>query len=281
MIASRGIIQPVLLAERVLDELGIDNPGDLEHLDLIAWERGALIQERHLDGAEARVTVAGRRAVITVSTAIKDIRRKRFSIAHELGHFEIHRRSILLALCLSDDLNDWGEQQLSTNREREANEFAAALLLPERFFSPLCLNPEPSIDYLTELADCFNVSLTATALRYVQFCDEPVAVVFSQDNRIKWFQGSKDFKELGEELGVFVDVRSRLDPSSGAVKFFQGHPIPVGWRRVDASAWFRPGRYRTNATIQEQSIAMPSYNAVLTVLWVDDDIEPKQGFMWH
>ena len=39
---------------------------------------------------------------------------------------------------------------------------------------------------------------------------------------------------------------------------------PPGWRNT----MFNP-----DATIYEQSWSMPSYNAVLTLLWVADDIE--------
>ena len=81
-------------------------------------------------------------------------------------------------------------------QEQEANQFAAALLLPERFFKPLCRKKEPSLDLMADLADSFDVSLTATALRYLQFCNEACAVVFSRDGIIQWFRGSKYFDPL-------------------------------------------------------------------------------------
>ena len=271
------MLNPIYAAERVLNELGINSPKDLERIELIAWARGALVREKHLDGAEARLTVLGKRAVITISTTIRDPRRKRFSIAHELGHLELHRRWSSLMPCLSEDIDNWGDLRRSgADLEQEANEFAAALLLPERFLAPLCRGQDPSLDHVAELAEAFNVSLTATALRYLDFCDEPIAVVFSQDGRVKWFRGNKHF----EELGLFVEVRSRLDPSSHAALFFQGRTIPTGPKQVDASAWLAPGRYRPDARIQEHSVAMPNYNAVLTLLWIDDDIEDDEDFVW-
>ncbi len=266
---------PHHVAERVLDKLSITRREDLQLLEYIAWERGALVQERHLDGSEARITITGRKAIITISTIIIDPRRKRFSIAHELGHLEMHRYKNNLALCTSQDLNDWGLKQGEVNLEQEANEFAAALLLPERFFAHLCRREEPSLDFIAELAETFNVSLTATTIRFLHFCGEPCAVVFSQDRNIRWFHGSKEFKDID----VFIDVRSRLDPSSLAISFFQKGTIQKNPKRVSASAWFTPGQYRQDATIREQSWAMPSYNAVLTLLWVDDDIE-EDGLIW-
>lgn len=267
---------PIYVAEQVLNELGVNGPDDLLLLDLIAWERGALVRRQQLDGAEARLTVLENCAIITVSTAVEDPRRVRFSITHELGHLEMHRNRRAVVLCLTEDIDEWDPRRAGTRLEQEANEFAAALLLPERFFAPLCKGQDPSLHHIAELADTFNTSLTATALRYLEFCEEPVAVVFSQDRSIKWFRGNQYF----EDLDVFVDVRSRLDPSSLAVLFFRGRTIPADPRPVDASTWFAPGRYRSDARIQEQSWAMPNYNAVLTLLWIDDDIEEEDIFAW-
>jgi hypothetical protein len=259
----------VAAAERVLNEVGITRVEDLSLLELIAWERGALVRSTYLTGAEARIAMAGERAIITVSTTVRDSRRRRFSVAHELGHLEMHRTEGGLAFCVSTDIDEWPSHQADAGREQEANQFAAALLLPERFFKPLCRKKEPSLDLVAELADRFDVSLTATALRYLQFCNEACAVVFSRDRDIQWFRGSKYF----DELRVFIPVARPLDQSSLAASFFQGDSLRTTRTRVYASTWFAPGRYNSDATIYEQSWSMPSYNAVLTLLWVADDIE--------
>jgi IrrE N-terminal-like domain len=259
----------VAAAERVLNEVGITGLEELSFLELIAWERGALVRSKYLAGAEARIAIAGERAIITVSTAVRDPRRRRFSVAHELGHLEMHRTECGLALCSSEDIGDRQSQRADAGQEQEANRFAAALLLPERFFKPLCRKKEPSLNLIAGLADTFDVSLTATALRYLQFCNEACAVVFSRDGTIKWFRGSKYF----DELKVFIPVARRLDQSSLAASFFQGDTLPMSRIHVYASTWFAPGRYNRDATIYEQSWSMPSQNAVLTLLWVADDIE--------
>jgi hypothetical protein len=264
---------PRAAAERVLHEVGVVHQADLRLLELIAWERNALVQYKHIDGAEARLAVVGEKAIITVSTTIEDPYRQRFSIAHELGHLEMHRSNNSLELCTGEDIDNWRSRRASATREQEANEFASALLLPEQFFSPLCRKKEPSLDLIGELADNFQVSLTATALRFVYFCTEPCAVVFSQHGIITWFQGSKDF----EDLGLFIDVSSRLDRSSYAARFFQGDSIPSARQRVSASSWFTSGRYRKDASIYEQSWPMPKYDAVLTLLWIFDVIDDEES----
>lgn len=263
---------PYNSAQRLIDELGINERSDLELLEQIAWERGALITEKKLDGAEARIVMAGRKAIITISSTIDNPHRRRFSIVHELGHLEMHRQEKKLALCTNGDMDDWASRRSNMNLEQEANEFASVFLMPDKFFAPLCEDGEPSLNLIADLAEKFNTSLTATALRYIHFAIDACAIVYSKDGRIKWFRGNKEF----DELGLFVDVRSKLDPDSMASKYFLGRSLPDRQRSVPASAWLVSGRYRQDATIREQSWPMPRYNSVLTLLWVDDDIEDNE-----
>jgi hypothetical protein len=206
------------------------------------------------------------KAIITISTRVTDYCRRRFSIAHELGHLEIHRHGSGLVLCTETDIDNWCPPGEDTTVEQEANAFAAALLLPEQFFATLCQQGDPSLDLIAELADQFQVSLTATALRYVRFSREPCAIVYSHEGYIKWFRASRDF----EDLGLFVNVRSPLHPSSFASFVAKKDLTRATPERVEASAWLAPGQYRSDATVKEQSWAMPGYNAVITLLWADD-----------
>jgi Zn-dependent peptidase ImmA (M78 family) len=268
---------PIAAAERVLDELAISSIDDLQLLEEIAWARGALVRYKNLGGVEARLMAIGRPAIITVSSSINDPRRQRFSIAHELGHLEMHRYKTTLNTCTTEQINylcsDKTGNRTSDDLEHEANTFASELLLPKRFFAPLCIGRDPSFDLISNLANEFNASLTATALRYVCSIDEPIAIVYSEGNRIKWFQGSKSFEEIREELRFFIDVRSQLDASTLAAFFFRNRSIPPGIKPVKASAWFTPGDYTEVATIKEHSVSMPNYDAVLTLLWIDEEID--------
>lgn len=263
------MVTPEFFAERVLDQLGINRPQDLLRLDEIAWARGALVSERHLEGAEARLCMFGRKAVITVSTTVANPQRRRFAIAHELGHFEMQHKADVTRLCSNDDFNSWRPGSPKFGLEVLANQFAAALLMPERFFAHRCKQGSPSLDHIETLAREFDTSLTATGIRYVAFSEEPVALVYSESGHIRWFQGSPNF----EKLELFIEVGSCLDSSTLADRIFDGQIVPRTSKRVPASAWFTPGGYRADAHVVEQSWGMPSYNAAVTLIWIDDDIE--------
>ncbi len=76
----------------VLKELGVTEPSEID-VDAIAWSLGVRVKYRPLDGCEARITGNGDKAIITVNSR-SSRRRKRFSVAHELGHWKYDRGRI-------------------------------------------------------------------------------------------------------------------------------------------------------------------------------------------
>ena len=261
---------PELAAERVIKALGISSIEDLYLTNEIAWERGGLVLEEALSGAEARLIISHPRSMITISTNILDLNRRRFGASHEIGHLEMHRGERHVFNCSKDDLDSGGiKERISPTLENEANEFASRLLMPERFFAPLCKDAELDLYSIGELAHRFRVSLTAAALRFIQVSCEPLAIVISSNGVIRWFEGNKDFYELG----LFVDVAERLRRETLAIRAFQGASIPTKPSQVPISAWMRPGRYSPRATLSEQSLAMPNYKSVLTLLWINEVID--------
>ena len=253
---------PAAVAEKILNELSINSPAALQRLEDIAWVRGAEVRYAPLSGAEGRLIVNRGKGIITISFTVSNPQRKRFSIAHELGHFEMHRQRSSLFLCSIDDINDGAVKNAVNKMEREANEFASAFLLPERIFEPLCDEEDPSLDRIAELADKFNTSLTATALRFIRFTQEPVAVVYTVDQYINWVGRSAQL----EELGLFIESRRRLHSTSMAARQSQRQ------QHVPADIWFDEGKFDNDAQIVEHSRQMRNHNAVLTLLWLDEDI---------
>lgn len=95
--------------------------------------------------------------------------RQRFTIAHELGHYLLHREKMEMFIdktyyALRDEKSTKGEYQM----EKEANAFAAALLMP----SSLVLEEVKKINFdladdssLRKLANKFNVSTQAMSFR--------------------------------------------------------------------------------------------------------------------
>jgi hypothetical protein len=122
--------------------------------------------------------------------------RTRFSIAHELGHFYLdHHRARLVRGAKAHPSR--AEFVTDVLVEREADSFAAHLLLPESIFSPLANRSVPSLSHAKFLRTTFNTSLTATLIRLVEVSHFPCAVVGLRDDKISWFRCSTPLVDVG------------------------------------------------------------------------------------
>lgn len=90
-------------------------------------------------------------------------KRQRFTVAHEIGHFLLHRDQI--GTGISDDV--LYRSTLSDRREAEANRIAADLLMPEHLIAEgLAKARELEVeDEVLYLAEAFDVSEAAMKIR--------------------------------------------------------------------------------------------------------------------
>ena len=172
-------------AEIILQDLGITEPNEID-LEAIAWIQGARIRYRKLESCEARIIGHGDRAIITVNEQSSP-RRQRFSVAHELGHWKWHRGRLLV--CRADEIGngDTSRPQI----ERTADEFAADLLMPNYLFLPISGSfRKLTFKTVSEIADTFDVSRTAAAIRLVETGHAPSLLVCHSYQGRKWFTRS-------------------------------------------------------------------------------------------
>ena len=90
--------------------------------------------------------------------------RKRFTIAHEFGHYILHRHQQDLFECGDDDIETGDNNERDI--EAEADLFASTLLMPLDDFRRQVDGQPISFDLLGHCADRYGVSLTAAALRW-------------------------------------------------------------------------------------------------------------------
>jgi Zn-dependent peptidase ImmA (M78 family) len=256
---GKNFLLPSSKAEEIIKNLQIREPAEIQVRD-IAMERGAFVRERLLEGSEARLVRKGSLGIITVNSGISVEGQKRFAIAHELGHFELHTASQLI-LCTEQDMYVWNENKA---QEIEANEFAANILMPEEIFRRYIKPGRPNLDTVKELSSEFRTTLTATALRYVQLSIEPCAVAVSKDGVIKWYKKSTSFN-------FHVKVGEKLSLSTYASDFYDGVNMPPQPQKAPAYAWLA-GDFDEDAEIFEHSTALASYGVVISLLWVCDEI---------
>jgi hypothetical protein len=163
---------PRELARGLHADFKIEAPSEIE-VDLMAWHRGASVHWRPSGPADARAVIVGSRATLAIASHMRGTPRSRFSIAHELAHFLLHRDFDCL-----DRLHTPGAALDPRARavEFQADDFASELLLPERLARARCAAvPSPSLAHLDALARDFRVSLTVAGFRWPKWTDRPCA----------------------------------------------------------------------------------------------------------
>lgn len=122
-------------------------------------------------------------------------RRRRYTVAHELGHFlnERHRPTSEYGFdCTAEDMRSPRRSGLRQQQEREANTFAIEVLTPRRLLTRH-LKPPAELDHALEIAQRFDISREAAARRYVALHDECIAAVFSRGDRIRYIEKPDGF----------------------------------------------------------------------------------------
>jgi IrrE N-terminal-like domain len=238
----------------------------------IAIQRGIEVSEDDAEGYTGMLLVVDGEALISVKRAIREPSRKRFTVAHELGHFTIPGHITArqtMYQCSDKDISCFGR---SLNREVEANLFAAELLMPEEHFRKRVQHEDVSKPLLDDLCAEFGTSLTATGIRCVTFKPE-YAMVYSENARIGWFH-------IGEEFKYFLDIRpgSSVHNDSFAYDFFKGTPMPDSFKEVPSHAWTGDSRLRNTSKVMEMSIGSSTYNHVLTFLFVDHEEDDEDAY---
>src|SRR5438128_1930962 len=122
-----------VFAEALVSEFGNDCGSRLED---VAADIGAKIVEidsANFDGLLVRVANTNR-GRIGLSRQIPVAGRKRFTVAHELGHYVLGHGSEVIR-CRPVDVENW-DPKLHQD-ERDANTFAAEILMPAAVIRPL------------------------------------------------------------------------------------------------------------------------------------------------
>lgn len=253
-----GNRKAISAAKEIIEQLNIRKPSEIL-IEEIAWTLGITITNKPLQGSIARLLRIGEEAIIRVSNRVKEGGQRRFAIAHEVGHFKLHKSTSQVETCNNRDIATWNGE---CGHEAEANSFASELLMPEKLFADKCDVSKVSFDEILPIAKEFQTSLTATTLRFVQFCPESCAIIVSEGGKIKWHMKSSYCKS-------WINNGIQLDKRTLAYEYFADRNIPENMEEIDAEAWLS-SHYGKNE-IWEHSIAMPSYNAVLTLLWIPVD----------
>jgi Zn-dependent peptidase ImmA (M78 family) len=247
--------------ERLLKSLGIERPEEID-LEAVAWSIGAKVKYRPLKSCEARICGYGDRAIISVDSN-RMPQRKRFSVAHEIGHWTYHKGQLLV--CRASDIGSFGGfRKGAVSPEFVADQFASELILPSYILTPI-LKQFKALNLKTvgEISTAFKASKTATAIRLVQSNQFHAMLVCHGRNGRRWFLRPPCVPDRWFPQDDLDRDSYAFDTLFGS-KQEQVHP-----RKIGAEAWFdrsEANRYE----MFEHTFPLPN-DEVLTLLTFTDE----------
>lgn len=149
------------LAKLVREHWNLGN-GPIDNLQYALQSNGIIVTgfrdvDTDIDAFSQQITIDGKVVyIIALAIGSKPIERLRFDMAHELGHILMHM--------WGEDNEDISKDEFNA-REKQANMFASALLLPKETFSKSVLAYPTNIDYYLALKKKWKVSMQAMMYR--------------------------------------------------------------------------------------------------------------------
>ena len=248
---------PGARAAKLWARYGFTTPADLVLEDL-AFALGVVVLEGRLDSADARLIRRGEKGLIRVKEDIPERGRKRFAVAHEIGHWVLHQAVSQVLSCTSEDMVAGYK---GSAPEIEANYFAAELLMPEGLYRQRAGTTTPSAELLRELANYFQTSLTATVVRFVEVAEDGCAMVLTENGQVRWWRASERFD------GFWLDAKTEVSPHTVAGAYLNGEPLPASAEEVDGEAWLGSRAAGVAEVLYEVAIPLGRYGQVISLLW--------------
>lgn len=206
--------------------------------------------------------------VIIYNNSIKYLGRINFTLAHEFGHYLLHRNKYPNGLkCTKADIyND----SIKKTVETDANIFASYLLMPLDDFRKQSKLYSFSPALFENLAKRYNTSLTATILKWIDMTDKKAMAIFSDNGFIEWKKQSTSLYKTRLISTKKSFTPEEIPTSSVTYKLFYGE-IDNNYEKNQNGIWCKEG-----VTTQEIAFVSPELEFAITIVLFDDDTIPSE-----
>lgn len=265
---KRGSIK----AKELLKEIGFEDISDLS-MDLLVSGLGATLIMEPLKNSDGKIVRGNCKTLIKVNSEIPYEEKKRFTIAHELGHYLLHDKLDLEVHNDNSNTLNWfqsTEKQAKKGiQEWEANDFATELLMPKDLFIQECKGKPFSPQLLQYLSKRFKTSLTSTAYRYMSLDLHPILIVSIHNKIVKYWSKSDNWK-------VWIGEITKLKPPPLSVateyidaKYEYIYSGKEKAQQIDKSTWFELSEYEndSDSLFFEYCIPTKQYKSIKSIIW--------------
>lgn len=224
------------------------------------------VQGEDLDGFEGMLAANKARSkwLIVYNSAVRSEGRKRFTIAHEFGHYILHRHDRDRFECGNDDIETGGGNERDI--ESDADKFASTLLMPLDDFRKQVDGQPVSFDLLGHCADRYGVSLTAAALRWTEIAEKRAVLVASRDDHLLWSMSN----EAALRSGAYFATRKNTIELPRDALAHSNNLLDAGaqTQSTRAQTWFP--REPASMPLTEMTRVAGQYDYSLTLLLMPD-----------
>lgn len=198
---------------------------------------------------------------ILYNSAFKSRGRINFTLAHELGHYLLHRKAHPDGFyCSSNDVVRWDSEYGQI--EHQANVFAANILMPlDDYRRQIPQHQRVDLEMISTCAERYRVSLIAAALRWLGYTTRRAILVCSRDGYILWAMPS----ESALKSGIFFRTSQGPIEIPGQSHAARPELLVDGRTGVQhpAGVWFRE-------PVQEMTVFSEQYDFVISLLTLED-----------
>ncbi len=227
------------------------------------------------EGALVRAPSGKKGWGILFSTSIASPGRINFTLAHEFGHYLLHRLDYPNGFrCSAQDMVRWDSEYARI--EHQANVFASFLLMPlDDFRKQLPPSVAPDLDLLGACADRYGVSLTAATLKWLSFTKRRAVLVLSRDGFILWARSSNSALRTGAYIKTANRAPRPIPAMSLAARRGKDR-VSSTEMELDEGVWFPREPCTELALISDRydlTISLLHLGAALTPDHTDEDDE--------
>lgn len=238
----------------------------------IAKQNEIKLQEMTVtEGVSGVLMRSGYSFTIGYNTAIQSAGFQRFTVAHELGHYYLPGHPDNLFPLGNGRHESQAGFSSSDQWERQADCFAAALLMPSVLFQEALRDAGEGLPAIESMARLCQTSLTATAIRYAAFTEDPVVVVLSDGKKILYSGASDPIQGIVSKRDLWL--RDSVAPPRSCTADLGKAAVPSAQHRKEGysllSEWIDGA---PDIEMKEDAISLGDYGRILTVLFSEEPL---------
>jgi Zn-dependent peptidase ImmA (M78 family) len=195
--------------------------------------------------------------------------RIRFTQAHEIGHYVLHRMQQDEFTCSINTIRESDEDGIDI--EDQANQFASNLLIPIGDFRKLAEQQSFSFEFLSFCTNRYRVSLEAILIKWLDITNENIVAIISIDGFMKWSYSSRK----AYRAKAFFPTRKKTI-SIPERSLCANHQIPncLDGSPIQTCIWFEGAAPHGNLT--EYKLFTERLDRIITILKL-----PRDEELWY